>query len=679
MVRNPNSKYLSKKTVRSLPRIPLQGFIDLTYRCNLDCRHCWIRLPANSPEKKDELSVNEVKEIVDESWKMGCRNWYISGGEPLLRADFPELFEYIISKSSLYSLNTNGTLITPEIARMMKRKGQKWIALYGATPEVYDHITRIPGSFEAAMRGFARLKEAGAGFVVQIIPLKDNYHQFQDMVRLAESLSPHWRIGISWLYLSASGDPIKNKEIRDQRLEPEILVELMGPNISSEDSVDGENETCSGHYFGKEKPFAACIDSKRDFHIDPYGRLGFCSFIKDPSFLYDIRRGSFQEGWNYFIPSLADEIRVQSKSMEYCATCEIKPECSQCAVYSYLENRDYGSRVDYLCRIEREIKRYRDKWKKSHRRYYQIAGLTIQVNADLPITESTFLPALKRFEVKGPGDDIVITHHFTLPDISSRDLGREMYRRPPWAIYRKGKSWIYLYIMSDHDNNSPFQIAVFNHDYSRAVVYTNGNRAYSRGNLNALTLLPTDQLLLASVLAHKQAFMLHSSGVLFEGNGLLFVGHSEAGKSTMVKILKGRSEILCDDRNIIRKWPEGYRIYGTWSHGEVPLVSPASAPLKAVFFLNKSQENKILPVSDKAEAIRNILGCLIKPLRTEEWWESMFGFVEQLVRNIPCYNLHFDKTGQIVDLLKECLLNDKRESTKSGSEAYGNSAGSDLK
>jgi radical SAM protein with 4Fe4S-binding SPASM domain len=659
MVSNRNSKYLSKKTVQSLPRIPREGYIDLTYRCNLNCRHCWVRIPANSPEKKNELSVNEVKEIVDESWEMGCRNWYISGGEPMLRTDFPELFEYIISKSSLYSLNTNGTLITPEIARMMKRKGQKWIALYGATPEVYDHITRVPGSFEAAMRGFARLKEGGAGFVVQIIPLKDNYHQFQDMVNLAESLSPNWRIGISWLYLSASGDPVKNKEIKEQRLKPEILVELMGTDVLSDDSVPRKNETCSGHYFGKEKPFAACIDSKRDFHIDPYGRLGFCGFIKDPSLLYPIRQGSFEEGWNHFIPSLADEIKVESKSMEYCATCEIKSECSQCAAYSYLENRDYGSRVDYLCRIEKEIKQYRDIWKKSHRRYYQVAGLTIQVNADLPITDSTFLPALKEFEVEGPGDDLVITHHFTLPDISSRDLGREIYRRVPWAIYRKGKSWIYLYIVSEDDDNSPFQVAVFNHEYSRAVVYTSGNRAYSRGNLNALTLLPTDQLLLASFLAHKQACMLHSSGIVFEGNGLLFVGHSEAGKSTMVKILKGRSEILCDDRNIIRKWPEGYRVHGTWSHGEVPLVSPASAPLKAVFFLHKSQKNEILPVTNKADAVRDILGCLIKPLRTEEWWKTMFGFVEQLVGDVPCYNLYFDKTGHIMDLLRECFLSGK--------------------
>ena len=111
-------------------------------------------------------------------------------------------------------------LITPEIARLLSRKGQKMVALYGATAEVHDHITRHPGSFEATMQGFAYLKEAGAGFTVQLIPMRDNYHQFDAMVKLAQSLSPHYRIGAAWLYLSACGSRRRNAEIARQRLDP---------------------------------------------------------------------------------------------------------------------------------------------------------------------------------------------------------------------------------------------------------------------------------------------------------------------------------------------------------------------------------------------------------------------------------------------------------------------------
>ncbi len=56
----------------------------------------------------------------------------------MLRDDFAEIFDYVTAKASTYSLNTNGTLITPEIAQLLRRKGSKMIAVYGATTEVYD-------------------------------------------------------------------------------------------------------------------------------------------------------------------------------------------------------------------------------------------------------------------------------------------------------------------------------------------------------------------------------------------------------------------------------------------------------------------------------------------------------------------------------------------------------------
>ena len=161
--------YVQEKKVTNIPRIPLEGSIDLTYRCNNNCRHCWISIPAESPEKEKELTFNEITKIVDEARKMGCRRWNISGGEPMLRPDFADIFDYIMRKSATYSINTNGTLITPEIAGLMKRKGNKMVAFYGATPDVHDHITRNPGSFETTMQGINHLKEARVNFIVQLV------------------------------------------------------------------------------------------------------------------------------------------------------------------------------------------------------------------------------------------------------------------------------------------------------------------------------------------------------------------------------------------------------------------------------------------------------------------------------------------------------------------------------
>ncbi len=276
------SEYLNLKKLKNIPRLPLEGKLDLTYRCNNNCRHCWLRIPANSGEKQRELSLEEIKNMVDEARNMGCRRWSISGGEPMLRPDFVEIFNYITSKSASYSINTNGTLITPEIAHLLKRKGTKMVALYGATTDVYDHITRVPGSFEAVMRGFARLKEAGAGFIVQLIPMRDNYHQFDDMIKLAESLSKHYRVGAPWLYLSDCGHQERNQEITRQRLEPKDVIELDKPDPSYEECMNNIEKKETREYDcreGEDRLFASCIDRRRDFHIDPCGQMTFCGFI----------------------------------------------------------------------------------------------------------------------------------------------------------------------------------------------------------------------------------------------------------------------------------------------------------------------------------------------------------------------------------------------------------------
>jgi len=92
------------------------------------------------------------------------------------------------------------------------------IALYGATAEVYDAVTRNPGGFEAALRGLAHLGEARAGFTVQLIPMRANWHQWGQMQELAGSLSPHCRVGAPWLYLSSEGSLQRYREIALQRL-----------------------------------------------------------------------------------------------------------------------------------------------------------------------------------------------------------------------------------------------------------------------------------------------------------------------------------------------------------------------------------------------------------------------------------------------------------------------------
>lgn len=642
-------------------RIPLEVHLDLTYRCNNNCLHCWLRIPSDSSIQKKELSYNEIRRIVDEARALGVRKWSISGGEPMLREDFYEIFDFITSKAVSYTLNTNGTLITSKIAQLLKRKGNKMVALYGATAETYDRVTRNPGGYEQLMQGLQYLKEAGADFVVQLVPMKDNWHEWEKMIEFAKSLSPNLRVGASWLNYSAARDSRINNDIYRQRLNPSLVVELDPPYVTFEES----NAHNCGHTECNGKFFYSCIDGMREFHIDPYGGMSFCSYIKDPTMRYDLLKGTVCVGWEKFIPSLAEITFDKEEYKSNCGSCELREDCRWCAVYGWLEHGRFSAPVEYLCEVARENNRFKIVWQANHTRYFKIADITILLVSDLPIDDNTFSEKFETFRTEGPGEDtVVIRHHFGIPDVKEYKLGKEVYHKAPWAIFQQGTSYIYLGISTELDDPSLHRVATFNIDHNRARIYNNDMLAdcWRKGKLDSLTMFPTDQILIARLLADRQGCYLHSAGAIIDGFGILFIGHSDAGKSTTTNFLidasaKGEMQvsILCDDRNIVRHINDSWQVYGTWSHGDVPLVSSSNAPLRAICFIEQASENTILPIIDHKDILRRLLACVIRPFITADWWTKTLDIIEPMSQQVPCYLMRFDKSGAIVVEIKKVI------------------------
>ena len=702
--------YIRTVTQEGVPRLPLEGEIDLTYRCNFHCRHCWLRLPVKDPAGKKELTFDEIGRIVAEARAMGCQSWSISGGEPLLRPDFAEIFGMLTRNSLPYSLNTNGALITPAIARLLKAKGTKMVALYGATKDIHDHITRTPGSFEATMQGFAYLREAKTGFIVQLIPMRDNHRQYDAMIRLAKSLSPVYRMGAPWLYFSACRNAVRNREISRQRLDPAAVISLDPSDMMDDDEemapatpagqslslkrlrhksihgstvrqahssprtdydilkinsfavcperVEGRTANCDTVSKAGEddRLFAACIAGRRDFHIDPYGGMTFCCFVKEPALRYNLQQGTFREAWDEFIPPLADKMRGDSEYWENCGRCAKRHDCQWCPAYGYLEHGRYSAKVPYLCRLADETRSHKENWQLHHRRYFRIAGITIQVDSDLPFTEKTFDPKFRKFQADGAGEEMIsLSHHFSLPKFNIADLGKEVYRKPPWAIYRKGRSWIYLGIAPQRRDKTIYSAAVFNEGHTRGRIYNSRKGLFRKGNLHSLTMFPSDQILLARMLADREACFLHASGIVMNGKGLLFVGHSGAGKTTVATMLREQGKVLCDDRIIVRSWPEGLRIHGTWSHGDLAEISADDAPLSAIFFLEKAATNRLIPVTKRREIAQLLVQHVVKSLITADWWEKILALMENIAGEVPVYRLRFDKSGRVADVIGKIL------------------------
>lgn len=154
---------------------------------------------------------------------------------------------------------------------------------------------------------------------------------------------------------------------------------------------------------------------------------------------------------------------------------------------------------------------------------------------------------------------------------------------------------------------------------------------------------PLGEVLMINLLAQKRGVMIHSCGVSNKGQGLLFVGTSQMGKSTMANLWKSQNEgvsILSDDRIIIRKRNEQFWIYGTPWHGSAKVCSPERAHLEKIFFLKHAKKNSIKKIG-LLEAASHLIVCSFPTFWDKRGMEFTLEFCAELAQRIPCYELGF--------------------------------------
>jgi len=130
--------------------------LEITPRCNNNCRHCYINLPADDKNAESkEISFKDIKKIADQAVGLGALWCLITGGEPLLRKDLFDIYLYLKKRGLLVSVFTNATLITKVHADFFKRYPPRdiEITVYGVTKDTYEKVTRRHGSFDEFIRG----------------------------------------------------------------------------------------------------------------------------------------------------------------------------------------------------------------------------------------------------------------------------------------------------------------------------------------------------------------------------------------------------------------------------------------------------------------------------------------------------------------------------------------------
>lgn len=168
-------------------------YFYLTKGCNMRCRHCWIAPGFQSEEAQyPSLPPELFDQIIDEAIPLGLQSVKLTGGEPLLHPHAGSLIDRIREKKLGLSVETNGTLCTPDLAqRLAAAKAHVSVSLDGPTAEVHEWMRGVKGSFEKAQEGIRNL--CGAGLKPQVIMalLRSNVPYIDQTVRLAASLGVH--------------------------------------------------------------------------------------------------------------------------------------------------------------------------------------------------------------------------------------------------------------------------------------------------------------------------------------------------------------------------------------------------------------------------------------------------------------------------------------------------------
>lgn len=321
----------------TLSNIPISGNFEITSICNLRCVHCYVRDTYNT----NELSFEEICDILDQIADAGCLWLLITGGEPLVRRDFTQIYQYAKKKGFIIFVLSNGTLITPDIADLFAEQPPFLldVTMYGYSAETYEKMTGVPGSFEKFMKGIKLALDRNINLQLKTIPTTINAHEFTDMYRFTESL------GIKFRYDAKihrkrdhSDEPLK------YRLTPEEILSL---DLSIPELAEAMSKEYTRMY-GAPKPTDSlyiCGAGKDSFFITCDGILNTCALSTIPG--YDLRKGRFIDGFKLF----PEAVNIKRTRQSECQTCPIVNICGQCPPYCELEHGDPEEKIEFQCRL----------------------------------------------------------------------------------------------------------------------------------------------------------------------------------------------------------------------------------------------------------------------------------------------------------------------------------------
>jgi radical SAM protein with 4Fe4S-binding SPASM domain len=355
------SDYFQRVPASSSPlwrgKEPLLPWLDmeLTERCNNDCIHCCVNLPAgDGAARARELSTEEIKAILREAASLGCLTVRFTGGEPLLRKDFEDLYLFTRQLGIKVLLFTNARLVTPRLSALFIRipPGMEIeVTVYGMRAESYEAVSRVPGSFAQFRRGIELLLERRVPFIVKGALLPPNQDELAEFKRWAGTIP--WMVGppqyaMCFDLRNRRDSPERNRLIKSLRATTE-----QGLSVLKRTGARYREETLNfcGKFTGVPGDRLFDCGAGRGGCVDPYGGFRPCMTFCAPEWTYDLRCGTLRDALENFFPRLRDLRATSAAYLERCARCFLKGLCEQCPAKSWAETGSLDTPLEYFCQF----------------------------------------------------------------------------------------------------------------------------------------------------------------------------------------------------------------------------------------------------------------------------------------------------------------------------------------
>jgi radical SAM protein with 4Fe4S-binding SPASM domain len=309
--------------------IPLSVQLDLTYRCNERCVHCYL-----DHDDHGEMTTAEIKHLLDEMADVGVFILTLSGGEIFLRKDFFDLLEHARRLMFCVKLKTNAVLIREREAAHLRDLGVEsiQISIYSHRPEVHDAITLIPGSLKRSVAAIRFLKSQGLKVIIANVLMTQNMQDYPGVRALAAELDVECT-------LDPTVTPMMdgNRSVLDLGVDQSALRQVF-----RDTSLVGDvDEFCAIPAKPGESELDAtpCSAGHTACYVSPYGEVFPC--VQFPLPTGNVRQQRFVDIWRH--SDQMNEVRsIRMKDLTTCPSCTHVSNCTRCPGLAYLEGNMRG-------------------------------------------------------------------------------------------------------------------------------------------------------------------------------------------------------------------------------------------------------------------------------------------------------------------------------------------------